>query len=330
MNISSWAIKNPVPVVLLFIILTMLGIFSFIKLPVQSMPEADLPVIYVMLTQEGASPAQLETEVARKAEDSISSLGRLDYIQTTITDGMVSIMVVFEIGKNPETALNEVRNAVESIRQDLPPDVNPPSVSKEVNETETLITYVVNSSLLNEAELSWFADNEITKAILSVRGVGEVERIGGVNREIHVEPDENAMAAFGITAFDISRLMQSIQADYSGGLGNINGNRQTIRTAGGISSVEELGKLSVPVSGGRLITLSDFATITDTYAERTSITYFNGEKVIALQIKRAKGYSDVDVTGRLKLAMADLSQKYPDINIREAYTTIGPTVDNYD
>src|SRR6218665_1020864 len=124
MNFSAWSIRNPVPAVLLFILLTVFGLIGFHRMGIQNFPDMDLPTIQVSASLEGAAPAQLETEVARKIEDKLTSLPLLDHVSTTITDGSVSIRVSFSIDKNSETALNEVRNAVDTARADLPSSMN--------------------------------------------------------------------------------------------------------------------------------------------------------------------------------------------------------------
>ncbi|AWI09918.1 efflux RND transporter permease subunit [Ereboglobus luteus] len=331
MNISSWAIRNPVPVALLFILLTILGIFSFRALPVQGMPEAEMPVVFISAALEGAAPEQLETAVARKIEDRLASLSRLDYIQTTITNGLVSIVVVFEIEKNSEAALNEVRNAVESARNDLPADMTPPNVSKETTQPDILATYAVRSGKLDETELSWFVDNELTKTLLSVRGVGEVARLGGIDREIHVDLDPDAMTALGITATDVSAALGATQADFSGGRAEISANRQNVRALGAPRTLDDIAALHVPGPKSNIpVRLGEIAAITDTFADRTSLAHVDGLPVVAVQIKRAYGFSDIDVLNGVRAALDSLREKTPDVTIAEAATTIGPTIEDYD
>lgn len=240
MNFSAWSIRNPVPAILLFVMLTVGGLLAFKQLPIQNFPDMDLPTINVTATLEGAAPAQLETEVARKIEDSLAALSYLDHITTTITDGSVSIKVSFKLEKDSETALNEVRNAVDSVKGDLPAQMETPSVSKVTVQSSPLVTYAVRSTALNETELSWFADNDLTKALLSVPGVGQVNRIGGIDREVHVDLDPATMASLGVTAAIVSSQLKAVQTDTSGGLGEIGGTRQTLRTLGALPSVEAL------------------------------------------------------------------------------------------
>lgn len=193
MNFSAWSIRNPVPAILLFILLTVGGLLAFDRLPVQNFPDMDLPTIKVSASLEGAAPAQLETEVARKIEDKLASLSLLDHITTTITDGAVAINVSFQLEKDSEEALNEVRNAVDSASGDLPAQMQTPGVTKVTVRGSPLLTYAVRSSRLGETELSWFVDNDMTKALLAVSGVGEVSRLGGIDREVHIDLNPEVM-----------------------------------------------------------------------------------------------------------------------------------------
>ncbi len=329
MNVSAWSIKSPVPAILLFILLTVGGLLAFEKLAVQNFPDMDLPTIKVTATLDGAAPAQLETEVARKIEDNLASLSLLDHITTTITDGSVSISVSFTLEKDSEEALNEVRNAVDSTT-DLPTEMESPSVSKVTVQNSPLLTYAVRSTHMDETELSWFVDNDMTKALLSVSGVGEVSRLGGVDREVHIELNPSLMGSLQITAATVSSRLKSVQVDTSGGRGEIGGNKQTIRTLGAVASIEQLKALSIPLPSGALIRLDEIGTVTDSFSDRSSIAYVDGKPVIAVQVKRSNGFSDTGVATGIQQAMKDFAAANPDVEIIEAYSTTGPIIDNYD
>ncbi|MCH4550057.1 efflux RND transporter permease subunit [Rhizobium changzhiense] len=330
MNFSAFSIRNPVPAILLFAMLAVGGLLAFKYLPVQNFPDMDLPTIKVTATLDGAAPSQLETEVARTIEDNLASLSYLDHITTTITDGTVSISVSFKLEKDSETALNEVRNAVDSAKADLPAQMQTPSVTKVTVQNSALVTYAVQSAALNETELSWFIDNDLTKALLSVPGVGQVNRIGGVDREVHVDLDPTTMAAFGVTATTVSAQLKSVQADTSGGLGEIGGTRQTLRTLGAVASVDALKELRIPLANGQQVRLDDVASVTDSFAERSSMAYLDGKPVIAVEIKRSNGFSDSGVAADVDKAMKEFAAKHSNVQIEEAYSTIGPIIDNYD
>ncbi|MGR9187118.1 efflux RND transporter permease subunit (plasmid) [Rhizobium leguminosarum] len=330
MNFSAFSIRNPVPAILLFAMLAVGGLLAFKHLPVQNFPDMDLPTIKITATLDGAAPAQLETEVARTIEDNLASLSYLDHVTTTITDGTVSISVSFKLEKDSETALNEVRNAVDSAQADLPAQMQAPSVTKVTVQSSALVTYAIRSTALNETELSWFIDNDLTKALLSVPGVGQVNRIGGVDREVHVDLDPTTMASFGVTATTVSAQLKSVQADTSGGLGEIGGTRQTLRTLGAVASVDALKELRIPLANGQQVRLDDVASVTDSFAERSSMAYLDGKPVVAVEIKRSNGFSDSGVADDVDKAMKEFAAKHSNVQIEEAYSTIGPIIDNYD
>ncbi|NKJ74769.1 AcrB/AcrD/AcrF family protein [Rhizobium leguminosarum bv. viciae] len=330
MNFSAFSIRNPVPAILLFAMLAVGGLLAFKQLPVQNFPDMDLPTIKVTATLDGAAPAQLETEVARTIEDNLASLSYLDHVTTTITDGTVSISVSFKLEKDSETALNEVRNAVDSAQADLPAQMQTPSVTKVTVQSSALVTYAIRSAVLNETELSWFIDNDLTKALLSVPGVGQVNRIGGVDREVHVDLDPTTMAAFGVTATTVSAQLKSVQADTSGGLGEIGGTRQTLRTLGAVASVDALKELRIPLANGQQVRLDDVASVTDSFAERSSMAYLDGKPVVAVEIKRSNGFSDSGVADDVDKAMKQFAAAHSNVQIEEAYSTLGPIIDNYD
>ncbi|WP_111895302.1 efflux RND transporter permease subunit [Acinetobacter sp. MB5] len=329
MNISAWSIKNPVPAILLFFFLTILGLFGFSRLGVQDIPDMDLPTINITASLEGAAPEQLETEVARKIEDKLTSLSKLDHITTTITDGQVSIAVSFELEKNSQEALSEVRNAVDSAKADLPSSMSDPTVSKDNAASSALVTYSIESNHYDDKDLSWFVDNDVTKALMSVQGVNTVTRVGGVDREVQIELNPTLMSGLGITPSNVSSQLKSMQQDASGGQGRIGGEHQSVRTLANVNSVADLGAFSIPVSDGRYVHLNEIAKIQDTYADVTSRAYRDGKPIMGFQIKRSKGYSDVAVTNAIRAAMQKFQQQHPEVKIVEASNTVDPIEDNY-
>ena len=204
---------------MLFVMLSFAGLMAFKFTPVQDFPDIDLPIVTVSATLEGAAPAQLETEVARKLEDAVATLEGVKHIHTSVRDGEVTILVHFVLEKVTAEAVNEVRNAVDRIRSDLPSDLRNPSVTKVSNAGRAVLIFTASSNKLDEQELSWFVDNTVTKRLLTVPGVGAVKRLGGVNREIRIELDPAKMAALKLTALDVSRQLKLVQQEAPGGRG---------------------------------------------------------------------------------------------------------------
>src|SRR2546423_4959978 len=222
-NVSAWCIRNPIPSVLLFIMLTLAGVMSFRGMKIQQFPDIDLPTVIVTSSLPGASPGQLETDVARKIENSVATLQGVKQIYPTVQDGTATVTTEFRLEKNTQQALDDVRDAVSRIRSDLPGDLRDPVISKMELAGSPILTYTVASSRMDDEALSWFVDNQVTKALLSVRGVGAVSRVGGVTREGRVELDPLRLQALNATAAEISRQLRQIQQEASGGRTDVGG-----------------------------------------------------------------------------------------------------------
>lgn len=330
MNFSAWSIRNPVPALLLFIALTIVGSYSLHRLAIQDFPDMDLPTIKIAASLEGAAPAQLETEVARKIEDKLASLTLLDHITTTITDGSVSISVTFEIDKNSEEALNEVRNAVDSVKADLPAEMSTPTVSKVTKAASALLTYYADAPNMREDELSWFIDNDVTKALLTVKGVSEVTRVGGVDREIHVDLDPALMSGMGVTLSSLSTQLKAVQKDASGGRGELGQGQQSMRTLAAAHDEQDVATLNIPLADGRRVQLGQIGHISDDHAERSSLAFVDGKPVIAFQVTRSKGFSDVTVRDAVRVAVQQFAQTHLQVKIHEVSNTVQPIVENYE
>ena len=329
MNVSAWSIRHPVPAILVFALLTILGLMAFRALGIQNFPDVELPTITVAASLEGADPSQLETEVARKIEDKIATLGGIEHIRTSLGDGSATIRVEFQIDKDVEVALNEVRNAVDSVRADLPQDLTDPVVSKVTTSGSPIVTYTVAATGMDEQDLSWFVDNEVAKALLAVKGVGQVSRLGGVDREVHVDLDSGCMQALGVTAEAVSAQLKRVQQDASGGRGDIGGAVQSVRSLGALGSVAEIGDLVIPLADGRWARLRDLGTVSDAYAERGSLAFLDENPVVAFEVTRIKGASEVAVAQAVRAAVQRLMTLHPQVQIREAFNSVDPVTDNY-
>lgn len=290
----------------------------------------DLPTISISASLEGAAPSQLENEVARKIEDKLTSLSQLDHITTKITDGAVSISVSFKLEKDPQTALSEVRNAVDGARASLPSEMAAPTVSKSDAANSALLTYTASSTTLDEQDLSWFVDNDLAKALLSVKGVSKVERIGGIDREVHVDLNPALMAGLGLTAETVSSELTAMQRERSGGQGDIGGQRQSSRTLVGVGSAADVAALTITTGDGRRVRLDQIARVTDGAADRASYAFLDGKPVVGVQITRAKGNSDVTVLHDVRKAIATFAESHPEVRLAEASNTVSPIEDNYE
>lgn len=329
-NVSSWSIRNPTPAILLFVMLTLAGLMGFRAMKIQNFPDIDLPMVTVTASLPGASPGQLETEVARKIENSIATIQGLKHIYATIQDGTATITAEFRLEKPTQEAVDDVRDAVSRVRSDLPADLRDPVISKVDLAGTPILTYTVASRQMDDEALSWFVDNEVTKAMLAVRGVGAVSRVGGVTREVRVELDPARLLALNATAADISRQLRQVQQEASGGRADLGGAEQSVRTIATVQSAEELARMEVALSDGRRLRLDQVAKVFDTIAEPRSAALLNGAPVVGFEIVRSRGAGEIDVTAGVRAALDRLKAAHPDIQITEAFNFVDPVQENYD
>ena len=330
MNVSSWSIRNPIPGMLLFIMLTLLGLMAFKAMKVQNFPDIDLPTVTINAALPGASPAQLETEVARKLENALATLTGVKHIYTTVQDGSVVVTTEFRLEKPTQEAVDDVRAAVARVRSDLPGDLRDPVVSKLELSGAPILTYTVSSSRMDDEALSWFVDNSVTKTLLSVRGVGAVARVGGVAREVRVELDPARLQALNASAADISHQLRLVQQDASGGRATVGGAEQSVRTIATVKSAEELARLEIALSDGRRIRLDQVASVTDTVAEQRSAALLNGAAVVGFEITRTRGAGETDVAAGVRKKLDELKAAHPEISVTEAFNFVDPVQENFD
>ena len=327
-NISSWSIRNPIPIVLMFVVLTIAGLNSYFKLRTNQFPDVDLPVVAVTVVQSGAAPTEMETQVTRLVEDSLAGLGQVRHITSTVNESVSTTAVEFQLGVDLEKATNDVRNAVTRIRQDLPADVQEPIVQRIEFTAIPFVNYVVRAPGMSPEELSWFVDNTVSKRLLSIKGVGQVSRDGGVTREIRIKLDPNRLEALGVTAAAVSNQLRASNVNLPGGRGEIGGEEQAIRTVGSARSVEALREMLIPV-GARTVRLGDLGEVTDEWSEQRGRARFNGQEVVGFGISRAIGSSEVDVFDQTQASLAALDAERADITIEEVTNTTSDVINNF-
>jgi multidrug efflux pump subunit AcrB len=204
-------------------------------------------------------------------------------------------------------------------------------VIQKVNLSGTpILTYTVSSTRMDDEALSWFIDNQVSKTMLSVNGVGAVTRVGGVSREVRVELDPSRMLALNITAADVSRQLRQIQQEASGGRADLGGAEQSVRTLATVQTAQELAAMEVTLTDGRHVRLDAIAKVSDTVAEQRQAALLNGKPVVSFEIVRSRGASEIDVTTGVRAALEKLKTEHPDITITEAFNFVDPVVENYD
>ncbi|MFC7499003.1 efflux RND transporter permease subunit [Enterovirga sp. GCM10030262] len=328
-NISSWAIRNPVIPLVLFAALTLLGIFSFLRMDVNNNPDISFPAANVTVAQPGAAPSELETQVTQRVEAAIRGINGVDEIQSTVREGSSSTFVQFELDTPVDRAVNDVRNAISQIRGDLPEGILEPQVTRIDADGGPLGFFSAHTTDMTLEELSWYVDNVVSKRLLGVEGMAAVSRGGGVSREIRVILDPVKMQSHGITAAQVNQQLRMTNVDAPGGRAEIAGAEQAVRVLGNAESAYDLGQKQISLSGGRTIRLADIATIRDGHAEQRSMGKVNGVQVVSFGIEKAKGSSEVTVHDEVVAELDKLEEENPKVTFTERFTTVDYTKDQY-
>lgn len=330
MNFVTWSIRNPVPVIMMFIGLTVAGLLSFPRLGVLDRPDIEFPAIIVTVTYPGVAPTQMESEVTRKVEDAVATIASIDEMRSTVNEGASTTVIQFTFGVDINEKMDDIRDALTRIRSELPQDANEPIISRNTTAGGAIVTWSVSSDKMTETELSWFVDLELARALTSVPGVGRFSRVGGVDREIRVDLDPDRIAAMRTTAMDVSRQLRRIESEYPGGEARLGGLQQTVRTTGLVKTVQELKELPILLPDGRHIRLDALADVRDQSSEKTQMALLDGKPVVGFEIVRAWGASALDVAKDARQVVEDLKLQYPDVSFAEVNSTVEYIQTSYD
>ncbi|HKY79855.1 MAG TPA: efflux RND transporter permease subunit [Sphingobium sp.] len=328
-NISAWAIRNPVSPLVLFVALLLAGIVSFSRMDVNQQPDISFPMAQVLVLQPGAAPTELETQVTQRVEAAVRGISGVDEITSTVAEGQSTTLVQFQIGTPVDRAVNDVKNAVDQIRSDLPEGILEPQVTRVDIEGGPIAYFSAEAVDMTLEELSWYVDNTIAKRLLAVPGMAAVKRGGGVSREIRVILDPAKLQSHGISASQVNQQLQQVNVNAAGGRTEIAGAEQAIRVLGNARDAHALGQTQIAISGERTVKLADLAEVRDMYAEQRSLSLMNGRQVTSFSLEKAKGSSDVTVFDDSMKVLEKLKKENPKVQYHQLYTSVEYTRSQY-
>jgi multidrug efflux pump subunit AcrB len=330
LNVSAWSIRNPMPAFVAFAVLVVLGLVSFATLPVTKFPNIDIPIVQIQITQSGAAPSELESQVTKKVEDAVSSIAGIWHILSNVTDGASVTTIQFHVGSTDvDRAVNSVKDQIAKIRADLPRGINEPIVSRIDLEGLPIVSYAASAPGMTAEDLSWFVDDKVKRALQGIAGVGGVTRYGGVDREIRVALDPQKLLALGITAASVNAQIRATNTDLAGGRGEIAGQEQAIRTLAGAKRVEDLASLPIALSGGRKVRLDELGSVTDGAAEVRTFARLDGKPVVVFAVTRSKGASDAEVARQVAAKVADIERQNGAVKLQLVDTQVTSTIGAY-
>jgi hydrophobic/amphiphilic exporter-1 (mainly G- bacteria), HAE1 family len=329
LRLSTWGIKNPIPVALVFLAAVVAGTLSYNLLPIKRFPNVTFPAVGVLVTENGAAPAEVETQITRPVEDAMAGIANVRDIQSQVIQGSSTTIVTFELSEDLQKVTDEVRTRVDQVRANLPREIDPPSVQRLEIDSSPIITYAVAAPGMTPSQLSWFIDDTVSRTLQSEKGVAQISRVGGVDREINVVINPDRMAALGLTAAALNTALQSFDIDSPGGRLTIGDREQTVRVLGASTTVEQLRNLSIPLAGGRYVKLSDIADVGDGASEARSFARLNDRPVVGFQVLKTSKASEVTVENGVDRAVAKLQAAHKDVRFTKIFSTVDDTRASY-
>ena len=325
LRISAWAIRNPVPVAVLFIALVIGGMISYANLAVKQFPNLNFPLVTVTVTENGAAPEQMETQITRPVEDAIAGISNVHNVFSSVSQGVSVTNVEFEMGEDLQKKTDQVRSSIDRIRASLPRDIDAPIISEVEIDSAPILTYALSAPGMSDADLSWFVDDSVSRALQAAKGVAQISRVGGTSREINVLVDPDRLAGRGLDAAQVNNALRGVQTDAPGGRLQVGGREQTLRVLGSAQTLERLRELTIPTVGGRFVKLTDVAEVGDGSSEVRGFARLNGRPVVGFQVMKTREASDVEVEDRVDAALKTLEASHPGVKFSKVFSSVTET-----
>jgi hydrophobe/amphiphile efflux-1 (HAE1) family protein len=310
MKLADVSIERPVFATMMILSLVVLGLFSYLKLNIDQFPDVDFPYVTATTVLAGAGPEQIETDVTKKIEDAVNTIAGVDHIQSISQEGVSTVIVQFKLEVEGQQAALDVREKIAAIRSELPDDIEDPVIQR-LDPASTPIFTLTVSGERSPKEITTFTKNVIKKRLENVSGVGRVDLVGGAEREIQIIVDAARLQAYNLSIQDVIQSVGAANVEIPAG--NLEqGNRQLLlRTMGKYKSVEDFDNVVVATPGGKVVHLSEVATVEDGTKEQESLSRLNGNQAVGLSILRQSGSNTVRVAEAIQAQIAQIRKELP-------------------
>ena len=309
MSITEIAIKRPSLIVVIFAVLTFLGVVSYFSLNYELMPKYSQPVLVIVTPYPGASPSEVENSVTKKIEDAISSLEDIDNIQSTSSEGNSVAVVIFKSTADMDKALENATRKVANIEYLLPKDVRKPVISNFSMDDIPIMRLGLTSNIPS-TELYDLVKNKIKPMISTINGISQVDIVGGEEREIRINIDNVKLKSQGLSILQVTQAIQSANMEFPTGKIKDQSQEVIIRLSGKFAALEDLKNLVIASPGGSPVRLEDIAEVQDTKKETTSINRFNGQNSLGLLIFKQPDGNEVEISKKVRQTMKHIEEIY--------------------
>jgi HAE1 family hydrophobic/amphiphilic exporter-1 len=317
MKIADISIKQPVFITMVILALVVVGALSYSRLGVDMMPDISLPIVAVTVANPGVGPEEMESQVSKPVEDALSTINGLDKLSSTSSEGVSIVMASFVLEKDPQIAATEVREKVASIRNTLPREIIEPIINKFDPSATPVMTYAIRSrgGLRSLTEIRSFIEDRIRPEIQQVDGVGSVDIIGGLEREVHVEVDVRRINALGVPISQITQAIRGENLNLPAGRVTEGARDFLLRTKAEFTDLNEMLGIVVANAGGRPVYLKDVAAVRDDFKTKRTISRINGDECISLVVQKQSGTNTVKVADLVHAKIAAIKADNPDLDI---------------
>jgi HAE1 family hydrophobic/amphiphilic exporter-1 len=308
--LAEVCVRRPVFATMLIVSLTVVGLYSFMGLGVDLLPNIDLPTVSVSVTNPGASPEQIESEITKEIEGAVNTISGIDQLRSSSVEGLSQVNITFLLDKNGDVAAQEVRDRVALIAARLPETAEPPVIQKFDPGAMPILQIAVSGSLPLR-DLTKIADEQIKERLESVNGVGQVQLVGGAEREIQILLDPDAMRSFNVTLTEVAAALRQQNLELPAGRIPRGAQELTVRTMGKITEPRDFNAIPIAERAGYVVRLKDIAEVVDGQEELRSASFLNGKSAVTLVVQKQSGQNSVTVADLVKERLATLTGTLP-------------------
>jgi hydrophobic/amphiphilic exporter-1 (mainly G- bacteria), HAE1 family len=308
--LAQLCVRRPVFTTMLILALVVVGAFSYFSLGVDLFPKVDVPAVSVIVSDPGASPEEIETEITKKVEDAVNTISLIDEVRSTSSEGRSVVTVSFLLAKNGDIAAQEIQNKINLITADLPQSAKPPVVQKFDPDAAPVIQIAV-SAPRPIRDLTLIADKRIKQQLENAKGVGEVQILGGAKREIHVVVDPDRLRAYNLTVTDVFNAVRQQNLELPGGSLNAGAKEFTVRTTGKVIEPAQFNQIAIINRGGYVVKISDIGYAEDSYEEPRTAARLDGTAAVTLVVSKQSGENTVATANEVKQRLKEISVLLP-------------------
>lgn len=316
--LAEICVRRPVFATVIVLALSVVGYFSYTRLGVDRFPKVDFPIVTVTLREDGASPEEMETDVVDKVEEAVNTISSIDQLTSVSYDGVGQVIITFQLEKNIDVAVEEVRAKVNGILNDLPLDVKAPIIDK-VDPDAAPILNIALSAPSDIRSLTEYADKRLRRQIESISGVGQVTILGGQKRQVNIDLNPYELRKYNLAAADVQRALQSQNIQVPGGQLDEGTRKITIRTRGRVQTPAQFNDLIIAQRSGALIHLSDVGIVHDSTEEPSTVAdigrmkngVFSATPTVLLAVRKQSGLNTVATVDAVRERLNEIKATLP-------------------